>query len=281
MRDKHILQAQNGAEIPVTLYMPQNAPTAVVLFIPALGVKARFYDRTAMGLAEAGVAVVLMEQRGHGDSPYRASRTCDFGYQHYLEEDIPTIRAWVHERFIGTPFYMGGHSLGGHMASMAAGLQPAGIEGIFHIACVFPAYRYYEGKSGFLIRYLCAVIRPVTWLLGYYPGEKIGFGAREFRQLMLDWRHWAVGGDYNFGPYPGLEAKMAAYKGRFLSIEVAGDTFASTAAFHKVRSVMAGTTLTAVQLTSVEQGEFTGHFMWAKKPDGAVQAVLRWLHNKG
>ncbi|MFY0026533.1 alpha/beta hydrolase, partial [Acinetobacter baumannii] len=69
--------------------------------MPALGVAARFYDTLAESLRQQGLAVLVMEQRGHGDSAVRASRRQDHGFREALSEDIPALLDWLHTRTPG------------------------------------------------------------------------------------------------------------------------------------------------------------------------------------
>lgn len=277
MASLHRLSAHTGAEVPLTLYEPEGRPRAVYFFMPALGTPARFYRRLGEGLAAEGIAVAVLEQRGHGDSPYRPSHTVNFGYKEYLEEDIPAARAFLANHYEGLPFYMGGHSLGCHMTNMTVGLNPAGIDGVIHVACVFPYVGLYNWRTAFGMRFLCLLIPLLGKILGYYPGKRFGFGANEFVKSMMDWRVWALKGTYDFGGYGGIEEKMEAYKGRFLSLEMKEDAFASDAATAKPRAVLSGAEATLIHVTEKEQGDYIGHFDWARKPDGIVHIIRNWI----
>lgn len=277
MGDIEYLTTDGGITVPLHVYEPEGPAKALFLYLPALGVRARFYRRLAEGLAAEGIAVALMEQRGHGDSPYRPNRETDFGYRDYLEEDIPTVRTYLAGRFPDLQLYMGGHSLGCHMSNITAALYPEGLRGLIHMACVFPHVGLYSGWAAFRLRILLGIMIPVSRVLGYYPGSKLGFGATEFIQGMRDWKEWAAKGTYDFGAYVGLEDKMKNFKGPFLSIEVEDDSFASPAATAKPRDVMAGATLTTKYITSKEQGSHIGHFDWARNPTGIVHSIADWI----
>jgi len=274
----HTIKTSNGTEISLMVFVPEQKPSAVLLFLPALGVKAKLYKNLGQQLAQNGIVAIVLEQRGHGESPYRPKRGQSFGYDDYLQEDIPAVRSWIKEQFPSLPFYMGGHSLGGHLSCLTAAINPEDLKGILHIACVFPHYKFYTGFKAIGIWALCALIPFVSWLLGYYPGNRLGFGGREYRQLMMDWREWGLRSSYNFGPYHDAEEKMKAYRGDFLSLAIDGDTFASEAATAKPRGVMASANLTTKQITAKEQGEYLGHFDWARQPNGIVSAITRWIN---
>lgn len=270
-------QFDNQITIPIFAHHTVDEATAVALILPALGVKARYYRHLAAGLAANNIAAYVLEQRGHGESPYRAKRGAKFGYNALLDVDINIAIESVRKRHPELPFYLGGHSLGGHMSSIIAGERPDEIDGVFHLACGFPYVRFFPGKQGAQVRFLAHLIPVLAALLGYYPGEKLGFGGREYRQLMMDWRRWALKGEYDFDGRVGLEAKMAAYRGRALSINFDKDYFVSEQALAFSRSRLKSARMTQVTLGEAEQGKFLGHFDWAKEPSGAVQALAQWI----
>jgi len=276
----HYLKTKGGVTVPVQAFAPVGEAKAALLMLPALGVQARFYQRLAKGLSAEGVAVYLFEQRGHGQSPYRPKRGEVFGCADYMNIDIPTAMEFVRSQQPNVPFYLGGHSLGGHMASIVAGRQGADIAGVFHLACGFPYAKLFNGKQakqGMQIRFLAWAVPLLTFLLGFFPGDKLGFGGREYSRLMMDWRKWALGGNYNFGGYPELEDQISRYSGGMLSIGFEHDYFVSEGALDYSRSRFQNADVTRVTLGETEQGSFLGHFDWAKAPDGAVSAILGWL----
>ena len=277
MGNWHKLTANDGTTVHVALYEPRTPVKALFLMLPALGVKAGFYKRVAEGLAAAGIATALFEQRGHGESTCLPAKGVTVGYNQYLDDDLPLVIDWMRRRFDGKPFFLGGHSLGAHFSNYIAAEQGADIQGIIHMACVFPYYGLYPRKQALLLRFLCALIPTVTWLLGYYPGQMFGFGGKEHRQVMLDWRDWATTGCYDFGTRRGVEQKMAAYRGKLLSISFENDELASAPALHKPHSVMSGADVSCVHLTQKEQGKHIGHFDWARRPAGVVKTLDDWI----
>ncbi|WP_417461018.1 alpha/beta fold hydrolase [Kordiimonas sp.] len=273
----HQLETETKKIVPVQLFKAEGAHQATLLMLPALGIAARFYRRLAAGLAAQGIQTIVFEQRGHGESPYRAKRGAKFGFDAFLEEDIPAALAFAKQLAENTPLYLGGHSLGGHFSSIIAGRHPDGIEGVVQIACGFPYHGLYAGPPAKKIRTLCRLLPPVCFLLGYFPGQKIGFGGREYRQLMLDWRDWALGGRYDYGKHTNIEGEIALFGGRVLSISFEKDFFASDEATEYSRTRLKGADQTALKLGRLEQGEHLGHFDWARKPDGVVETVSEWL----
>lgn len=280
MAEWHKLEAEDGTIVPVQVYYAEGKAVATFLMLPALGIAARYYRRLAEGLAAKGLDVILFEQRGHGESPYRAGRGQRFGYSDFLETDIRTALDFARGLTGDRPLYMGGHSLGGHLSAITAGRSGANIKGVIQLACGFPYTRLYDRKAARKISILCRLIPLVTFFLGYFPGNRIGFGGREYARLMRDWRDWALHGSYDYGDVTGVEEDIARYEGRVLSIAFERDFFASDLAVDYSHSRFRKADVTVLKLGSAEQGEHLGHFDWARKPDGAVAAILSWIAEK-
>ena len=80
--------------------LPVPARVAL-LWLPALGVPARKYERLAVALAPHGIALGVHEWRGTGAHPARPSRRNDWGYRELLMEDIPATREALAARHPG------------------------------------------------------------------------------------------------------------------------------------------------------------------------------------
>lgn len=248
-----------------------------VLVLPALGVPARFYTRLAEQLAECGLEVSVLELRGIGDSPLRASRRCDFGFAELLDEDIPAALHSLGCARDDLPVWLLGHSLGGHLAIITAGRMPEEIDGLMLVACGSPWRDAYTGATRRRIEALCALIPVCNALLGHFPGDRIGFGGRQPRRLMRDWRALALTGRYTAeGIGEDLEAGLARYAGPVLSLRMADDTFAPAAAVHAVTDKLAAADLQNAVIDTNELGQPADHFRWAKQPQAVVRRVVAW-----
>lgn len=256
----------------------QSAQTlGKLLLLPALGVPARRYAHCATLLAEAGISVTLMEWRGLGDSPLRASRGCDFGFAELLDADIPGALRSMRETAPEAPLWIMGHSLGGHLGAITAGRLQETVDGLILVACGSPWLAAYDGATRRRIRLLCMLIPLCNALLGYFPGDRIGFGGRQPRRLMRDWRALALTGRYTAeGIAEDLEAGLVHYAGPVLSLRMADDTFAPRAAVRAVTDKLAAADLQNAVIDENELGQPADHFRWAKQPQAVVSRVAAW-----
>lgn len=275
------LSSGDGVALPLS-WFPAQQGRWTLLFLPALGIQCRMYNAMAEALAAAGCSVCLMEQRGHGRSPLRASRSVNWGCDEYLQHDIPAALQWVEAQpeTQGGPRVLGGHSLGGHLSSIFAGQHPQRMQGILHIACGSPYYADYGAARSRLIRFLCHLVSATRIFPGYLPGETLGFAGRESLQLMRDWRYWALNGTLDYGPHHGLQAAIAEFTGALLAISMADDELSTERAEKRAIAGFTAARHTEVRLGPSEPGQRLGHFGWTKPPDAVVAEVLKWLQEE-
>lgn len=264
----------SGSVVPARWY-PADGSGALLLQ-PALGVSAAYYQAFAQALADLGVAVLLMEQRGRGASPYRASHRCNWGFREWLEDDLPAAMDWLEQRVPGPPI-LGGHSLGGHISVTATARFPDRVAGLVLIACANPHFRHYAFPLSLQIRMLLGMLPLTRLVLGHFPGHWIGFAAREASGVMRDWGHLARHGRYRIeGVDLDLEAGISTFSGPVLALSFAADRFGPPASIRGVTSKLTRATVTERKLTEAELGCKADHFSWAKKPGSTAAAVAAW-----
>ncbi len=268
-----------GYTLPVNWCPAESARGSVILMV-ALGMGARFYQPLAQALQAAGLNVALLEQRGHGDSPWRPSHHCDWGFREPLVNEIPVTLDWVKSRSSGLPVYLMGHSLGGHYSAMAAGVYGEQIDGIILAACGSSWGGGFTGTTRRKLAFLCAMIPPVSALLGYYPGDKLGFGGREARTLMQDWRALAKTNRYQANGFSDdLDCGIAQYSGPVLSLSLADDPFAPPASVDAVVDKFIAASVSNVLLDEQTLGDRADHFRWVRSPAATVELIICW-HEK-
>src|SRR5690606_22619213 len=134
------LEAADGHRYELLACIP-DAPRRSLLWLPALGVAARHYTPFAQALARRGVAVFLHEWRGHGSSSLRAGRSRDWGYRELLTLDMAASEAALAATAPGLSRIVGGHSLGGQLASCRLGQVPDAFEALWLVGSGAPYWR--------------------------------------------------------------------------------------------------------------------------------------------
>lgn len=256
---------------------PKN-PRAAILFLPAMGVPARYYAPLAEALEKAELMLVRAELRGIGTSSLRPRRGVDFGYRHILESDLPAALETLRARAPNLPVYLAGHSLGGQLALLYAASTAPEVAGVLMIACGSPYYECWAGRQrlGLL---LARIIAPALGtVMGYVPGKRLGIGSeREATTLMRDWAANARTGQYLLRrSQVDYEAALAKYEGKVLAIAIEGDELARGAAidFMLDKVPRAQSRRVDVELSARKP---RAHFRWVREPNAVVSAMLSEL----
>ncbi len=107
-----------------------SAPRACAVLGHAMMVDRRTMDRPpgeglASTLAAHGIAALNFDLRGHGESGPTARDGSRWSYDDIVRHDVPAMVAEGRRRYPEAPTVVVGHSLAGHAAMIAAGLDPA------------------------------------------------------------------------------------------------------------------------------------------------------------
>ncbi|MCB2189725.1 MAG: alpha/beta fold hydrolase [Deltaproteobacteria bacterium] len=282
MEPWHHLPTPLGYQVPVW-WQPAEVPArGAVLVVPALGTPAAVYRRFAGELARAGYAALVLELRGYGQSKLRAGRRRDWGYAEMVTQDLPAALLWLRDQAPGLPLVLAGHSLGGHLALAYAALRPAAAAGVLLLACASPYVGYYTGAMGRRLRLGLQVMPSLISLLGYFPGNRVGFGGREAAGVMRDWLRLAREDRFAPAGLPvDLETRLAAYAGPVLSVSFRDDLLAPPAAVGSINRRLTSARLAKLELGATELGCRAGHFNWTREPAGLTAQLMPWLTGLG
>lgn len=269
--------AADGARADVLLQRPAQAATCLLYWLPALGVAAKHYLPLAQALAERGVAVAIHEWRGIGSSDRRAGRGQDWGYRELLEDDLPAGVAVARAHVPQAPLYLGGHSLGGQIATLYAALHPCEVAGLLAVASGAPYWRQFPQGRLLWLAYAMA-----PWLaraFGYLPGRRIGFGGNEARQLIDDWARTGRSGRYAaMGVAADLEALLRQLRLPVLALRLQDDWLAPQASLSWLLGKMPQGKPVQQVITAADLGrDKADHFGWMKTPWPVATRVADWL----
>lgn len=276
-----VYRSSDGVESGLWISDPLDDSNPIVLMVPAMGVRSRFYQRLAAPLKTAGALLATMELRGHGTSQIRPSRAVDFGYRHIVEFDMPAAIATLRDRWPDRPIYLMGHSLGGQLSTLYAASNPGTVDGLVAVASATVYWKAYQ-PGGF--RLLCGTqtAHLVAKLLGYFPGKRLGFAGLEARTVIRDWAYQSRTGDYvPLGSDVEYERALAAYAGRSLIVSIAGDPYAPRRGVDHLASKIPTATVDRVHLEDARLRALKRtHFDWVNEPGAIMEHVSRWLRAK-
>ncbi|WP_367390345.1 alpha/beta fold hydrolase [Lewinella sp. LCG006] len=275
---------RDGSTNQASIFPAPEEATAIIICLPALGVRASYYHDFAQALSEQAFHVVTIDWRGHGHSNLRAGRSIDFGYEE-LVNDLQELLDYVENWFSVMPVYVVGHSLGGQIASLCAARYPGLIQGLVLIASCSVYYKGWEGLGAWRVWLAAKLFHPISKIVGYFPGRSIGFGDREARKVMHDWCYNGLYGKYRLaGSLFDYEAALQKMETPSLAISIAGDELAPIKATENLVKKFANTTPQMplngrihLVLWQDENGQGYNHFNWAKQPQEIIHQITSWI----
>lgn len=274
--------ASDGHRFGATLHAANDPGSPLLLFMAAMGTRARYYTGFGEAMAKAGVSLATFDWRGIDSSSLRASRGTNFGYRHLVEMDIPAAVSAIRARLPRAPFWIGGHSLGGQLSTLYAGGEPDSVKGLVIIAAGTVHFHAYGGRAGLRILALTQSAPLISGLVGHFPGRQIGFAGREARGVMSDWARVARSGRFTLaGSRQDYEAAMARLEKPVLTLGFRADHLAPARATDALLAKLRNCRRTRLHWTAAETGGVAlDHFSWAKRPDLVVPAVASWVRQQ-
>ncbi|WP_328338362.1 alpha/beta hydrolase family protein [Micromonospora sp. NBC_00421] len=242
---------------------PDGAPDAPVVVIwPAMGVRARYYRPFATALRDAGLAVIVADLRGTGESTPPPSRACRYGYRE-LAADVGAVLDALKPRLDGRPTLLLGHSLGGQAALLHLALHGVDrVDGLALLAVGVPYWRSYPGLRGYGVLPYTQGIAAVAGALGVWPGW--GFGGRQARGVIRDWARTARTG--RFPTLDGVDSEAAV--GRLtvpvLAVSVDDDQYTPHPTVDHLCAKLTAAPVTRHRYTATEAGAPLDHFRWVR-----------------
>lgn len=259
------------------------APAApVVLAMPAMGVRASFYQGLATPLAKTGFRLVSCDLRGHGRSSVRPSRTIDYGFREMLEQDWPAAVGAVNAEYPGAPVVLLGHSLGGKLSLLFASANPGAVSAVVSVASCSIYWRAFPWPLRLPLLCFTQLAAASATLFGHYYGHRVGFGGNEARSMMSDWAYQARSGRYRAkGSSIDYEGRLATMETPSLIMSIAGDSYAPRPAVDHLFGKLDPRFATRLHLQDERLKEVDGvHFGWARQPEAVLEAAIRWLQDQ-
>ncbi|GAA2340553.1 alpha/beta fold hydrolase [Saccharopolyspora halophila] len=257
----------------------QDAPDSPVLVLaPAMGVPAGYYRKFVAHLHRQGLQVVSYDVRGQGETEPRVTRGIDFGYQDFVD-DLDGVLDVVDETFPDTaPRFVLGHSLGGQIAMLHTAARPGRVRGAILIASGAVNYRVYPGLRKYYYNLLGPqAIAAVSAVLGFWPGERFGFGGRQAGGLMRDWARQGRTARWRLsGAATDYDAALERVSAPLLTVTVDNDTLAPKSAMDDLVGRTGGPR-TERHYSSADAGAGLDHFKWARNAGELSGWIGDWV----
>ena len=214
--------------------------------------------------------------------PWRASRNFDWGYRELLEFDIPASLAAAREACPDLRWVVAGHSIGGQFACLFAAMNPQKVEAVAFVASGSPYWKTFSGMARWLLRMISPLVSVVTFLLGYYPGKRLGFAGTEARTLMRDWSRSGSSGRYaSYVEGVDFEAAMGRYLQPLLCIHLSEDRLCPSASSEWLLGKFSRAEIQRIELRPEDfSAGVASHFSWLKEPAPVALRIAAWLNQR-
>lgn len=261
--------------------LPQDDPAApVVLLLPAMALKAKFYLPVAKALHAAGLSVVTADLRAQGESRPGLHDQPTFGYRELVEVDLPRIVAAVRERFPGPRPYLFGHSLGGQLALLYAAAQPAEVAGVCVIGTGTVYWKAFGPKRWAEALFSIQTIGLVARLRGHWPGGMLIGGAMPGR-VMTDWARHSRSSRYRFdGATRNYDQLLRELDLPVLAISLDADRLGPKSNVDFLCGRMPNAALGRWHVTESSGVANRDHFAWTKDAAVVGPAVAQWVRDR-
>ncbi len=271
--------ASDGHTFGMRLYWPE-APSDLppIMFAPAMGVKASFYDPAGTALSSQGIPTAVIDLRGNDTSSLRASRDCDFGYFEIVEHDLPAAAEHVLKLTGGQTLIVGGHSLGGQLSCLFAGRRPDIIAGIVLLASCSVHYRQWPFPHDYGTFVFEQLAHLIARIIGYFPGRIFRFGHQEARRLVRDWSYQGKTGTYRIPELNrDMESDLAELRTDIFAAYLTDDFYCPEPAVSHLLSKMPNSRTTRHALSPSDFGaDRVGHFGWARHAGLIAGLIAEW-----
>jgi predicted alpha/beta hydrolase len=251
------------------------SPRATLLWLGGMGIAARHFIPFAEAVAARGIAVFVHDWRGLGSSSVRASRERDWGYSELLMQDLAACEAAVAQAVPGVRRIVGGHSLGGQLASVRAGLSPERPDALWLVASGTPYWRAFPRGSRWWLPMAYRLLNAIAVVCGKLPGRRIGFGGEESRGVVRDWSRTGLTGRYAAaGLGIDLEVALRRVALPIRAVRMAHDWLAPASSLQALLAKMPDARATIAVLDQAAPGVRADHYAWMKQPAATVDALL-------
>lgn len=258
--------------------LPQPDPAApVVLILPAMILKARYYLPLAKALHGAGLAVATVDLRAQGESTPALPQAPNFGYRELVEVDLPAVLDAVTGRFPGAPLHLFGHSLGGQVALLGTAADPGRVAGITVLGTGTAYWRAFGPRHWFEALWKIQWIGLVAAVRGRWPGGVLIPGAMAGR-VMTDWaRHSRTSRYQPRGGRRDYDRRLRELTVPVLAISLDQDTLGPKSNVDFLCGRIPAADLTRWHIAAGSGIEHRDHFEWIRDSAAIGPAIAAWI----
>lgn len=280
-KERVVINSADGWPLSVSLFAARDAHGVkpVLIIFPALGAPAKAYTAMSAYLSRHGYTVMAVDPRSIGESGPPPSREIDHGVDECLYKDWPAIIQYARERYFDRPVVLIGHSIGGQISALYAGLRPDEINGLILLTAPNVHYRNWGLVGGVGTYIFFRLVRHFAQRRGYLPGHALFFKNPIARRLALDLAGWATTGRYRGSTGESLAPLFTTASCPVLAISFTDDrSLAPKRGVDNLCEQLCSAPITRWHLSPAELGlPSAGHFDHLRNGTQLWQRIMSWL----
>ncbi|WP_159395760.1 alpha/beta hydrolase family protein [Streptomyces sp. 3211] len=260
------------------LFEPIDAPKALIVIWPALGVTSSYYAEFCNELNTLGIAVAAADLPGRRIGSKGSNRTVGGGYHELASEYWPRVIASAIKKLNKeVPVYILGHSIGGQISTLYLSGRPRECDGLILVASGSVHYKTFEGIAKIAVLVGTQLITLISALFGYWPGGKLGFGGMQSGQLMRDWARFGRTGRLSpSGSDVEYEKLLPLVTTAVLAISIEGDRLAPKSAVDKLCEKLPNSIISRLHYDPKRKTS-NAHIRWARKSRDIASFINSWI----
>ncbi|GLZ52154.1 alpha/beta fold hydrolase [Actinomycetospora sp. NBRC 106378] len=268
----------DGATFVVRLTEAADPAAPVVVVLPAMAMKAKFYRPLAAALHAEGLAAATCDLRGHGESTPALAPGARHGYREMIETDLTAVLDALHDRLPDAPVVLLGHSLGGQVALLHTAWRPERVAGLVLVAV--GTVHWWRFRT---LRRRLEVLGQVQWmalrsrLAGWWPGGVV-VPLPVSGPVVRDWARHCLTGRYRpAGSRVAYDRALALLDRPVLSISLVDDPLGPTETVDALGWRLRAASVTRRHLGPDDGVAEPGHFGWIASAPAVAAEVARWI----
>lgn len=208
--EKLSITCTDGVLLSAVLCAPAQAQAAIMLS-GGTGFKKEFYLPLANYLAEQGLATIVYDYRGTGESKPGDMRQCSFSFLDYGQKDMPAVLDFLDARYPNLPKLILGHSAGGQQVGFMPNVHK--VKGLVAVATSVGYLPYMPWGYRLKSYYFFYLFSPLSILLkGYVAAKRFKIMEDLPRKVVMQWRAWCSKPNYFFDPkFYGKSVPIGAF----------------------------------------------------------------------
>ena len=281
MNDFFLVSTEDGHSFNLSFTrssLKTSSRTPIILCLPAMGTASKYYAPLIESLNDCGYISLCGELRGTGSST-ASPMNADFSYKEIIDYDIPTSITKIRKIYPSNPLYLLGHSLGGQLSLLYSSVDDSELSGVIVVASGSVFYKSYGFPNNIAVLIGTQVANLISKIVGYFPGNKLGFGGVQPKGIIKDWAYQSRTGNYKLqSSCVNFESRLRTLDIPILAISIEQDNLAPEGAVEHLCEKMESAAIERKHF-SIKLGDpkRNPHFYWVKDNKGVVNQASSWI----